>query len=95
MPKKSQSAQVSKDLSLKEAAKKTKQVTEEIVVAEEELTVAHAVLDKHIPENPKEPDVRQAVEATEQVKKRLRKSAKDLANVQATLEKKSAEQAKA
>lgn len=95
MPKTSKSAQVTKDLSLKEVAKKTKEVTNEIEVAEEELTVAHAVLDKHIPENPKEPDVRQAVEATEQVKKRLRKSVKELATVQATLEKKSAEQAKA
>ncbi|MFZ4289544.1 hypothetical protein [Variovorax sp. HJSM1_2] len=93
MPKKTKSAQVATDLSLKDAAKKTKQVNEEIVVAEEELTVAHAVLDKHIPENANEPDVRQAVEATEQVKKRLRKSVKELATVQATLEKKAAEQA--
>lgn len=95
MPKKPKNTQAPADLSLKEVAKKTKQVTEEIVVAEEELTVAHAVLDKHIPDNPKEPDVRQAVEAAEQVKKRLRKSAKELATVQATLEKKSAEESKA
>lgn len=93
MPKKPKSTQASEDLSLKEVAQKTKRVNEEIVVAEEELTVAHAVLDKHIPENATEPDVRQAVEATEQVKKRLRKSVKELATVQATLEKKAAEQA--
>lgn len=95
MTKKAKNSQVSADQSLKEVAEKAKLVTEEIVVAEEELTVAHAVLDKHLPENPKEPDVRQAVEATAQVKKRLRKSVKELASVQATLDKKSAEEAKA
>lgn len=93
MSKKPKNTQVSEDLSLQEVAQKTKRVNAEIVVAEEELTVAHAVLDKHIPENANEPDVRQAVEATEQVKKRLRKSVKELATVQATLEKKAAEQA--
>jgi hypothetical protein len=94
VPKKPKTTQASDELSLKEVAQRTKRATDEIVVAEEELTVAHAVLDKHIPENAQEPDVRQAVAATEQVKKRLRKSVKELATVQAELEKKSEEQAK-
>lgn len=87
MSSKPQDQHPSEELSLKQVAEKTKLVTDEIVTAEEELTVAHAVLEKKLPLNSKEPEVRQAVEATKQVKKRLQKSAKELTTVQVELEK--------
>ncbi|WP_394792356.1 hypothetical protein [Rhodoferax sp.] len=87
MSPKPDSGKTPADLTLKQVAKKTKLVTQEIVSAEDELTVAHAVLDKHLPDNASEADVRQAVLATERVKKRLKKSVKELETVQASLDK--------
>lgn len=63
---------------LSEALKENKQVAEDIKSAADDLAVVHAVLEKELPEEAMNDDAVQAVEQTQEIEKRLSKSAKKL-----------------
>ncbi|MES2401158.1 MAG: hypothetical protein V4573_14305 [Pseudomonadota bacterium] len=68
------------------AVSQSKEVVEEIRDAAHDLAVAHAVLQKTIPDSPKAPDVQGAVKRTAEVQQSLDKSAEKLETVTAKLE---------
>ncbi len=69
-----------------EAVNKSKEVAQEIKDAAHNLAVAHAVLEKNIPETPRAEDVGGAVKRTAEVQKKLDKTAKKLETVTEKLE---------
>lgn len=72
---------------LDEALTKSKQVSEEIKDAAEELGVVHAVLDTQLSKDPKHEDVQEAVARTQELEKRLVDSADKLDSAVEHLEK--------
>lgn len=69
-----------------EAVNESKEVTREIEHAAHDLAVAHAVLEKNIPDTPTSEDVSGAVKRTAEVQKKLDKTAKKLETVTEKLE---------
>lgn len=75
---------------LDDALTKSKEVSEEIKEAAEELGVVHAVLDTQLPENPTHEDVEEAVTRAQELEKRLNASAEKLETATEMLEKQAA-----
>jgi hypothetical protein len=69
-----------------EVIDKNRKVTEEVKGVADELAVVHAVLDKRLPEDARAEDVAQALAHTEALEKRLTESGKVLDQVNAALE---------
>ncbi|MES2909737.1 MAG: hypothetical protein V4718_00015 [Pseudomonadota bacterium] len=69
-----------------EAVTQSKEVAQEIEHAAHDLAVAHAVLQKNIPDTPAAEDVSGAVKRTAEVQKKLDKTAKKLETVTEKLE---------
>ena len=69
-----------------EALDKSKQATEEVKKAADDLAVVHAVLDTKLAKGASDGDVARAVARTDTVEKRLTESAEKLDEVNETLE---------
>jgi len=66
----------------------TKQATEEVQSAADELAVVHAVLDTELGQDKHDAEVRKAVADTDKVAKRLEETAEKLGEVTETLQRK-------
>jgi hypothetical protein len=71
---------------LAEALDKSKQATEDVKKAADDLAVVHAVLDTKLARGASDGDVARAVAETDKVEKRLTRSAEKLDEVNETLE---------
>ena len=71
---------------LAEALDKSKQATEDVKKAADDLAVVHAVLDTKLASGASDGDVARAVAETDKVEKRLTRSAEKLDEVNETLE---------
>jgi hypothetical protein len=71
---------------IESALSKSSQAKETVRTAADELAVVHAVLDKNVPKESVPADVRQAVRRTDELEKKLSKSAELLDEVTETLE---------
>lgn len=78
----------SAERTLSKALEKTVAVKKELEVAEDELAVAHAVLETKLVKAAHDAEVRKAVNVTTVAKKRVSKSVKDLGVVEEVLESK-------
>jgi division protein CdvB (Snf7/Vps24/ESCRT-III family) len=72
--------------SMAEALDKNKEATEEVKKVADELAIVHAVLDTKLAQGTQDPEVKQAVQHTSKVEKRLGRSAEKLDEVNAVLE---------
>jgi chromosome segregation ATPase len=71
---------------LTKALKRSKQATDAIQEAAEDLAVVHTVLDSQVPKETLHPDVGQAIEQTDQLKDKLRSAEEKLKSVNEALE---------
>ena len=71
---------------LVDALDKSKQATEDVKKAADDLAVVHAVLDTKLAKGASDGDVARAVKETDKVEKRLTRSAEKLDEVNETLE---------